>query len=413
MSINLSIKMTLQACLYLGLSTTGCALAQSEIPMADNQSPLREYLESAWMRSSAQAELQAKKAEAEAYKEQADGWRSSASSLVLTYQTDQSSSSKRDGFEEYELAVSTPVWGITQRQKRQGIANKKLQANSTQIELSRLELAGQVRSRYWDAASKNLIHEELQDHIEHARQTEALVQKRVEAGDLATSDLLLAQQQVLQSEVELQRSEALAQEAQSEFEALTGMPWRNIGFVPIELSATAPHPVLAHLQALIASQRAKMAMPVESSEVTPKIGLLVRQESDDFTAVRQRLGVQLDLPLGTDVINTPAKRALESELAALQAQLVYENEAITKRVESAKRSVGLQRKALSMAEDQLALTQQHLQMVQTAFDLGEMGLVELLRSIASVHIAKISQMQQGVNLARAISTLNQNKGLLP
>ncbi|MDX1668787.1 MAG: TolC family protein [Limnobacter sp.] len=417
MPIIFTTKCTTKLCLSIALLAGTNVLAQttnaSAPQQALEQSLLKAFIESAWERSSSRAQAKAQSNEVQAYQQIASSWRAGPSRLGLAYEADQSSNRNKDGSSEYETTLSTPVWGVVQRTARQEVSSAMLQVNDAQLVLRKLEVAGLVRQLYWEVAAKSLVCDELRDHIQHLKQTEELVAKRVKAGDLAPSDLLLAQQEVRQSEVDLKRAMSQEIAMQAEFAALTGLPWRPNDGLPTVLEATDLHPKLANLKAEITKRQAKLEIPSESADIAPKFGLLLRQESSDFSPTRQRVGVQLEFPLGTDVINKPARYALQTELAGLEAQLRLETEALSKRIASAERAIELQREGLVIAEEHLKLATGHLALIQKAFDLGDKGLVQLLRSQASAHSAKISHMQQGVYLAQAISNLNQIKGLLP
>lgn len=106
----------------------------------------------------------------------------------------------RNGVQETDISLSAPVWLPGQKSARQALAQTSSDDLEAQIASARLARAGEVRERLRAVAAAREALTEVQDHLHYLEGLANKVLQRVRAGDLARTDGMLAQQEVLASQ---------------------------------------------------------------------------------------------------------------------------------------------------------------------------------------------------------------------
>lgn len=375
---------------------------------------LRDALDKAWARSPQARAAEAREAEVKARLEAAGSLLPAPPSVSLAYLSDQLTD--KLGKREWGAEIEFPVWLPGQKRARLDLADHEQSDWSAALAALRLALAGELRERVWAAA---LAESELK--LARARLTtaEALeddVARRLRAGDLARTDLLLAQNETLAAGGAAYEAESRLADALQAYHALTGdekppaRPEEALGEGP-ELDR---HPTVEAARNAVVLSRARLKLAAESRRDSPEITLGALRERDAFDeAYRDTLGIKLKIPLATEARNQPLIAAAQTEL--IQAEAEYAQ--VRLRIQS---EIRLKRRAHDAAAAQLELAQrkqvvaaENLRLLQRAFDLGELDLPALLRAKALAYEADLALLQQTVALARARAALNQALGVLP
>ena len=308
-----------------------------------------------------------------------------------------------------------------------------------------------MRARLWEAAAARELLAEKEGHLHHLEELRADVKRRVLAGDMARSDGLLADQEVLAAQGEVAAARSRAREALNRFKLLTGMPdlpelepeplpeaeaaamapyqtgaMRSVapgvvsGVVPGGLAGgTAGAQAEQHVRlraAQAAEQRARAAVGLASSSVqgAPTVSLSMRRERDGaFASPERSVGIAVQIPLGGKLRNRPAETRAATDLATASAELAETQAAIGIEVEQARAHLGDASEGLQAALARVAAMREHTALLQKAFNHGERGLAELLRSRTLAHEAEVGLRQQRVALGLAHAQLNQALGILP
>ena len=160
---------------------------------------LKKAVEGAWQRAPAARTLDARQVEASAARDIARSWIASNPTLGLSQRADQGSS-ERDQ-RESEISVSSSFFMPGQKSAREALAARSTEEITAHLGATRLAVAGLVRNHVWEAAAAQVRLSEKQDHLEHLEGLLDEVQQRVKAGDLARSDGLLAEQEVLSARI--------------------------------------------------------------------------------------------------------------------------------------------------------------------------------------------------------------------
>ncbi|MEW6371151.1 MAG: TolC family protein [Pseudomonadota bacterium] len=374
---------------------------------------LKQAVENAWQRAPAARTLDARQAEASAAREIARSWIASSPTLGLSQRADQGSS-ERDQ-RESEISVSSSFFLPGQKSAREVLAARSTEEVAAHVQATRLAVAGLVRNRVWEAAAAQVRLEEKQDHLAHLEGLLDEVQRRVKAGDLARSDGLLAEQEVLAARIAVSDARTAALEALARYRVVTGLPGLP-ALEPEPLTGGTP-PANARLAAALASeQRAQAALRLAaaSRSAPPTIVLSVRRE--DERLLREpvnSIGVALQIPIGTAARNRTVEAQAHTAIATAAAEAAEVQANAEADIEIAKERLANARGALETATARATALHEHTALFEKAFRAGERGLAELLRSRALTHEADVAVAQQKVALGLAHAQLNQALGILP
>ncbi|USX14515.1 TolC family protein [Oxalobacteraceae bacterium OTU3CAMAD1] len=385
-------------------------------PIAPAAGPtLAALVELAWQRSVAARTLDARQDEASAGRAVAQSWLAGAPTLGLSERSGRWTGDRAQ--HETEISVAAPVLLPGQQSARQQLAARSTDEVQAQLHRARLEVAGAVRARLWETAAARELLAEKEGHLHHLEDLRDEVRRRVAAGDMARSDGLLADQEVLAAQGEISQARGRLREAMARFQLLTGvaeLPSLEPEQEPPTQPAVADH---ARLRAAEASeQRARAAVGLASASVqgAPTVALSMRRERDSATTSADRsIGIAVHIPLGGNMRNRPAETLAATQFATAAAELNEARASIAIEQSQARSQLEYAREALQTATARAALMREHTALFEKAFKQGERGLAELLRSRTLSHEADVAVRQQRVALGMAHAQLNQVLGILP
>lgn len=401
----------LWACLALPLPLL--AEVATLAPHHTDQAPtLRTAVEGAWRRSPLVQTQDARLDESAAARELAGSWIAASPTLGMSQRSDRWNDGR--GERETEVSLAATIWMPGQKSAREAHAISSSTEASALAAQARLSIAGQVRISLWEAALAHELLSERRDHVKHLEELAADVQRRVDAGELARSDGLLATQELLAARNDVSLAEIQFGEARARFRVLTGYA---------ELPKLDPEPLPSEtrsnirLQAAQASlQRAKagLELATASRNPPPTIAVLARQDRVANVGESYRsVGIALQVPLGSRKRNRPAETLAATQFANASAEAAQAEADVAAQQDLARQQLAISTESLEVATRRAEAMREHTRLIDTAFREGERGLVELLRSRALSHEADIAVRQQRVRLGQAHSRLNQALGILP
>lgn len=398
----------LRALLLSALFLPTLAAARDGAPPASLQS----LVEQAWLRAPSGRGIVARQGEIDAARAQAGTWVAGQPVLGMSHRSGRWS--EPGGARESELSMSAPFYTPGQRSARHHLAEVSASELDAQVRKVRLDIAGEVRTRLWDAAAAQAVLEEKEGHLHHTEELAAEVERRVRGGELARVDALLAQQEVQSARIAVEQARAESHASLSRLRLLVG-PVAALPLEPEPLSPAAAGNV--RLQAARATEtRAEAALRLAraSRNGPPSLALSVRQEREPLVAGQDRsLGLSLQIPIGSAGRNRLAEAQAQTQMAVAAAEARLAEEAIASDLALARLQVEHARAALAIAQARVNAMREHQQLIEKAFKLGERGLAELLRSHALAHEAQVAQRQQQVALGRAHAQFNQASGVMP
>lgn len=326
-----------------------------------------------------------------------------------------------DGAYELEAMVDLPLWLPGQRPARLGLAQALGGQAGALVRYLRWEAAGQVRDTAWDAAIAQGRLLQAGAALGAARALERDIAKRVDAGELARVDLLVAQQETLAREVDLQGAQMEYDRAIHAYIHLTGLtdiPEPLLERTPPvgddEPEVPPDHPLLANGAAAVAQARAERDRVQSQRRGNPILSLgakqarAVRGEASD-TALQLELSIPFGLRNQSAPASAQAERTYTERLAEQRLRQVEAEHAL----HEARLGVLGAADALVVAERRQAVTQEALKLVRRAFDLGESDLTALLQAQERARQSSLDLELRRLEQGRAAARLNQALGVVP
>lgn len=359
--------------------------------------------------------LTARIQEAEALSKAANTLLAGSPAAILRHQTDQLGS--RSGLREWEAGLEMPLWFPAQKAARQYLAQQAQQNVPIAKTALSLLIAGQIREYLWEIAwQKNLLALNTQE-MNAAKSIENKVRRRFELGELARTDLLLAQEESLRKQTALLNAQTEVQHAQKRYELFTGLQQMPADYQE-KLSTleeiTLEHPFLNQAQSKVLHAQAQVQLSRAEKRENPQILLGMRRErSNAPEAYQDSIGLSVRIPLGNEAHAATRITAAER----VQAELQSERDLLKRELEIALHEAGhmlnTYRETLVLAKQQHQLAQENLRLTRQAFEIGEADLVSLQRVQALAFAAERTALQQNLAVQRAISRYNQAVGVLP
>ena len=388
------------------------AMATSEAQPASTAT-LQAAVQNAWSRSAALSTLIALQDETAAARVSARSWFAGAPTLGLAQRADRGSSLRDQ--RESELSLLAPVWLPGQRSAREAVAARSSEEASAQLLQARLAIAGEVRTRLWEAAGAREALAEKEDHLHHMEELSADVDRRVTAGDLARSDGLLAQQEVLAAQVDVALAKTRAAEGLVRYRLLTGMS--DLPSIEPEPLRESVAPINARLAAAQATERraqAGLRLAEATRSAPPSVAVTVRREDErNLGQPTNSIGLAVQIPLGSAARNRPAETLARTQIATAAAEAAQAEALVESDAELAQEQLRNAQAALAAATRRAAALHEHTALIEKAFRLGERQLADVLRSNALTHEADVAVRQQRVALGLAHAQVNQARGILP
>ncbi|MFN7835482.1 MAG: TolC family protein [Burkholderiaceae bacterium] len=376
-------------------------------------SELRAAVNLAWQRSPQARTLEARRDEVLASGDAAHALTAGAPAIGLAQRSDRWSD--QNGRRETEVSLSAPVWLPGQKSARQTLVQASADDLEAQIANTRLALAGEVRERLWAVAAAREALSEAQDHIGRLEALADEVMRRVKAGDLARTDGMLAQQELLASRAALGLAQARVNEALSRYRTLTGQPDTPPPVVePIGSTPADPHPRMIAARTALQHAQASLNVVNVSRSDPPTAGVAMRREQDSNVASANRtIRLSIQIPIGTRARNRPLETAAYTQIETATAEARQAESALQTDIDLARQQLAVTQEALDMASSRTVLALDHFQLIEKAFRLGERGLADVLRAQSLVHEADAAERQQRVAVGLAHARLNQALGILP
>lgn len=375
---------------------------------------LRATLDQAWETSPQAQTLEARRAESNAQIVAANSLLPGSAAVILSHRGDQLTNNA--GLNEWEAGIALPIWLPGQRDARQRQAQAGKDSLEASIRALRLKLAGELRESIWQVRQTQAQIQLDEARARTAKKLADDVARRVRAGELARTDLNLAQNEwrTAQAAVLLSRTRLL--QAQQTYATLTGMTALPDDISESVLPKPLPddHPLLEDARKAIETAQAQVRLAVESRRDNPELGLGMRRERGSLNdPYADSVIISMRLPLSTDARNLSLISAAQTALVDAQSQYNRTRLTLEFQIQQAGQSLQATGQLLEMAQQQRAAAQENLELIQKSFDLGETDLFALLRARAAAFDAGQACNQQEIAQALSRARLNQALGVLP
>jgi len=350
-----------------------------------------------------------------AIREQAESLLAADPSVMLRHESD--AATGNDGYRYWEGGLEMPLWLPGQRKRRSRVAmTMENEADSTS-RFQEWSVAGEIRELLWSLRIAETRIELARRAVDSARSLEVDISKRVDAGELPRTDLVIVQAETLAREVDQTAAVSNRDILLSSYQLATGLAVPPVDIVEEKTDVAGiseDHPALQN--ALVAARRAYAEVDQIRGEKRSNPSLTIGSKTerpDSDWSYDSAFIVQVNVPLGTASHAAPKIAAAERQLtevksAALTVQRDLENALIR-----ATREIQQSEQALQLSEQQQHLTAEGLRMTQRAFELGESDLFTLLQARKRALETERDLRIRRDELGRAVSRYNQALGVIP
>ncbi len=374
---------------------------------------LHDALDHAWERAVSVHLAQARHGLAEASQAAADSWLPQPPSLGISEKSDRFH--ERRGEREREIELALPLWLPGQREAHRTLAAKDSAAAEAAVAAARLHIAGELRTTIWNLATDRAEWEIATQRLATAEKLEAEVARRVQAGDLARADLLLAQEEALAARSAAAEAATREHQALERYRVLTGFDHLPAVFdEAVARASETPHPRLRLALAAVERARAQMQVTREDRREPPEISLgIVRARSEPAAPKFDTVRIGLRIPFASAARNAPKIAAANAELIRAEAEHRQTAAEVESEERAALAALDSARTIQQAAQTRAGLATERLALQEKAFVLGELGLAEFMRVRAAANEAHLDLRRATLAFAAAQARINQARGILP
>lgn len=321
-----------------------------------------------------------------------------------------------------QVAIQTgyqiPVWMWGQRSASRAVANQAEKSANLFAGALKHEVAGLVRDVLWNLELVQNRHGLARQVYEVSQQLVSAVRRRVELGDLARSDLLMAESDLLEKKSLLTLAEAEVMHGRKAYENLTRMTRAPKVFEEKQSRTTEiheQHPAVAAANALIERAQAEVEY-TRLSKQGNQPSILIGTEHDRGNrqdSFNNGTNLTLQIPIGGDSYNGPfvaqANIALTQKIADRGSLLRQ----LEKALHEAEHNLEVDKATLEIANERKSIAETHIKMSRMAFEAGEIPLIDYLKIQATAQAAIRDAAERAILLKRDTAFYNQVVGVVP
>ncbi|MDD5229682.1 MAG: TolC family protein [Methylococcales bacterium] len=371
---------------------------------------LEKYPDSQW--------LDSLENEATAIKQRGDSWFSGSAQAFYRFQE---ASSLHLHYND--ATVQVPLWNLGQRDAQQRIGDKAQVDSAMQATATKWRVAGLIRAALWDISLQELRLQQATADTLIAEQLVNDVKRRVQAGDLAEMDSLLAQTELLNKRSMQTLAEAEVMHARKRYSSITQSTKVPANFQE-SLSKTKEieqtHPALQAINSQIERKQAELdaLQLVGSGQSSVVVGI----NSDRYSAGKngkevsnnmESLNIGITVPFGGEKHLAPQTAALNVELNKLRADRDQLFRDLEQNHHEAEHNLQVNQAELAILNELKTVAEKHLKMTQQSFSVGEIDLIDLLKIQSQTKLAVLTAKERAVIVQRDFAFYNQAVGVMP
>ena len=359
--------------------------------------------------------LSARAGQAEAWRARSRSLLADTPSLSFRYQTDRFGDDA--GLQEYEGGLELPLWRWGERRAAGALAGASAAVARTAAPGLRWQVAGELREVLWAMARAERELQAALDTRDLNERLAASVRRRHELGDVPLADVLLADSAALAAEEAVVDATALLVDAQREYRTLSGLdarpPFEAEPLSPIE-EITPDHPALAAAAAELERARARADLSRRSARGSPTLLLGPRWERPALgSGYDDSVGLTLTVPLPGTAHGRTAAADASAEAAAAQAARDRLHRSLALALHEAEHGLEVATANLATSSRRAGLAARHADMGRTAYEAGEVDLMDLLRLQEAAVAARRTRDRFDIEVARRTAAYNQAVGVYP
>jgi outer membrane protein, heavy metal efflux system len=329
-------------------------------------------------------------------------------------------------YNETEVEAGLPLWLPGQRDAMETTVVTGAIEVEERIALRRLEVSGLLRDAWWNAQRAAREASVARNRVATAREIGADMTRRVELGDAAQADALLAKNELLAAETELAQSEGAQKVARVNYQALTGGAPPDGTLENLKpADDIEAHPALRAPLAALHRAEAKTQLIEATPIENPEVAIFGRQEHNrqystdlsqpitDQLTNATTVGVRLRMPLPTDGRQGPRRAQARAEMTRAAADYEKAKRVVLAEIKAAQANLAATKRASSIANKRLAVANEQFELARKSFALGEIGGLDFYRIRQLQFDAQRAKVAAAVAVGAAISRLNQAQGYAP
>lgn len=319
---------------------------------------------------------------------------------------------ERDFMAEFEF----PLWLDGQRTAREKVANLTAELLDADMESLRLLAAGQLRDALWDVVMNRNEVALYTQKLVHASQLEADVKMKYEAGELAKTDWMLAQQETLSAEKSLVRAQAELMHANFRYRQLTGIQETPEHFIEQKSvrSNFLQSPIWRAAESRLKKAQGDRDLTHIERRENPQVILNVRDSQGAFDMqYNQSVGVRVKIPLNSAVRSASLLAASEQLIGDVMADRESLLRQLETQLHEAEHNLEVSEMEIKIAKHQAEIAKENARLARIAYASGELDLTNLLRIQAQSFEADRSYTNREIEMQWNIARYNQAVGELP
>ncbi len=407
----------------------GSELAHQHAPLADDAHQpdlhhavipsqslsLSEVLQHAVEYSPDYSRIQALHQESLALKQRAASYLGGAPVISAWYTDDQPFDN--NGYLQATSNLQLPLWNWGQREAGQQLGELVEQTAYTYPSALLWEVAGIVREALWTVALQHSRLEKAEQLVNIAKKRLNTIKRRVEVGDLARADLLLAQSDFLAHQSHLKQAEAGFVDANVHYIHVSGLTSIPVDFSEQQSIQTAildNHPAIEYLAAEVNRAKAQVNWVEKTGVSRPSINFGSTHERDDRQIdVNNRLNIGISIPFGGGAFTAPKIASANRQLVEAMGRLKQRRRDLLHGLHEAEHSIGVDKARLDIAQQRNKIASKYLTMSEKAFQAGEIRLLDLIRIQKDTETINLEVQQAKLSLKRGVARYNQAVGEIP
>lgn len=353
--------------------------------------------------------------EVAALKQRGDSWTAGSATAGLQFQEATSGT-----LHYLDGTVEVPLWNLGQRDANQRIGEKAQFDTTMQTVATKWRVAGLIRAALWDISLQELRQQQAQTELTAAQQLASDVKRRVQAGDLAQTDELLAQTEVLKKRSALTLAEAEVMHARKRYSSITQaakVPANYQEKLSSQKEIEQNHPALQAVNSQIERKQAELdALQLTGSgQTSVVVGINSDRPSrgDERSNNTESFSVGVNVPFGGAAHLAPQVAALNVELNKLRAQRDQLFRELEQNHHEAEHNLQVNQAELIISNELKTVAEKHLKMTQLSFSVGEIDLIDLLKIQTQTQLAVLTAKERAIIVERDFALYNQAVGVLP
>jgi cobalt-zinc-cadmium efflux system outer membrane protein len=289
------------------------------------------------------------------------------------------------------------------------------QANSEHAAM-KWQVASEVLGAVWSLREAESAQALAMTQWESARTLEANIKKRLDAGEVARADWILAQQETASREEKYRLAHLHFLQAMTLWEGLTdlnALPSDLDSIERVEKTSLEDHPLYLNSEQMLSVARSQSRRERKSLQSPPVVTLYAKRDRGiEAVPWNESLGVQFTLPIGKAHV---AKDLAQAEMAVTEAMVELNTLQRSLKFQHRKATVELNQieSALELARRVDGLARARVDVSERSYQMGEMELFLLLQARLDADIAANNLENILIKHKRAISLYNLSLGVLP